>query len=182
MTENLTMFNFVYKWLSEYRSRSYDLRIKEAIDVIEKYNLWYQGDLDSAGGSVLIPDIAYFKVEDGKKTVYDLFYYNLHIHVSASDKEEIFSVRIKSPDGKWLCLRTDAPLDGKMRFITSRPSNSYYEVYVWYHVPVLDLTTANGYIYKHGSWDKYVYQTMENFFEDIDEFKDVSKFNSYYKK
>ena len=123
-------------------------------------------------------DCARFKREKGGKTVYDIFFENIHVHVSVSEAERIYSIRVKRPEQTWVvpfCDTSDLPPD------FGRPTNEYYEVYVWYNVPVLDITKAEGYVYKHGSWDKYVYKKMLNFFDDAKKETHASKFNDYYK-
>ena len=175
------MCKFIYRWLAETKSSTYDLKIKDAINTIEKYGEWDRESSDSVvpcGGTVEIHGNAFFKREKDGKSVYDIFYDNLHIHVSVTETEKIYSIRIKKPDEYWTCVYDT----NSMRSDFSHPINEYYEVYVWYLVPVLDITKSDGYVYKHGTWDKYVYRTMESFFADCRGEMDVSKFNNYYKQ
>jgi len=173
------MCKFIYKWLTDTKSASYNDYIMDAINAIEKYGLWEDpqksGKIVSVGDAFDIQGNAYFKREKNGKEVYDLFFDNLHIHVS-DFKETVISIRLKRPDEAWSCkYNSDA-----MSLDFSHPVNDYYEVYVWYVVPVLDITTAKGYIYKHGDWDKYVFNTMIKFFTAIKGETDASRFNGYY--
>ena len=176
------MCKFIYKWIAETASGTYDMKIESAISIIERYNLWdgprgvklnFSGDI-----STLESNVAYFKKEKNGKAVYDLFFNNLHIHASLSETEKIYSVRLKNPNDKWsFNYNTDV-----MTPDFPHPTNEYYEVYVWYDVPVLDITRSHGYVYKHGAWDKYVYRTMCDFFDAVNREMDVSRFNEYYHK
>jgi hypothetical protein len=168
------MNNFLYKWLVESKSRNYDLYIKNAITIIEKYNLWHSNDYPLTIDD-LESDFSAFKTVTDGKTVVDIFKKNIHIHVSVTEREKIYSIRIKEPGAEWDFEVKNGVID------FSHPTNKYYEVYVWYIVPVLDITTSEGYVYKHGSWDKYVYRTMRDFFSDTNDETDSSKFNSFYK-
>ena len=97
--------------------------------------------------------------------------------MSVSDTERIYSIRIKKQESEWVC-RYDK-FSETIDF--SHPLNDYFEVYVWYSVPVLDVTKANGFVYKHGTWDKYVYKTLNDFFSNIESKTDEYRFNEYYK-
>lgn len=173
------MFKFVYHYLTESSSRSYDIEIRRAIETIEEYGLWkeYTAEEKDTIFEITSEERQFFKTEKGDKIVYDLFYENLHIHVSDSEKEKICSIRIKNPNEAWICPQ---PGNGVVDF--SHPCNHNHEVYVWYIVPVLDVTEAIGSMYKHGTWDKYVYGTMNRFFNSIKDETDSSKFNGYYNK
>lgn len=175
------MCKLIYQWLAEAKARNYSISIKSAIKTIEKYGSWDDPtDINKVlpNGSVSeITGNANFKRVSEDKEVYDLFYDNLHIHVSVSESEKIYSIRIKNPHDPWTC-----PFNAeKMMPDFSHPVNEHYEVYVWYLVPVLDITSAEGDMYKHGTWDKYVYKKMSDFFEKIRGETDTSKFNGYYK-
>ena len=171
------MNNFLYKWLVDNKSRNYDLQIKNAISVIEKYNLWdeYDSSEFEGGGGILTNDRTAIKTAAEGKTVYNIFKGNVHIHVSITEREKIYSIRLKEPSDEPWFFETK---DGKTDF--SHPKNKTFEVYVWYIVPVLDITTSEGYVYKHGTWDKYVFRTMRDFFSEINNETDSSKFNSFY--
>lgn len=168
------MVNFIYKYLTETKSRFYDISIKDAIETIEKYDLWVKDYADvgqKSKDTVVLSQNAFFKREkDNGKIAYDLFYDNLHIHASVSETEKIYSIRLKNPEDSWTFNETTI----------SKPTNNYYEVYVWYVIPVPDMTKAEGYNYKHGRWDKYVFKSMNDFFSEVKGETDTSKFNSYY--
>jgi hypothetical protein len=63
----------------------------------------------------------------------------------------------------------------------SHTVNEAYEVYVWYLLPILDISKIDGHVYKSGTWDKYVYKRMSDFFASVKGETDTSKFNGYYK-
>lgn len=184
------MCKFVYKWLvdAKLKSSAYIYHIVRAIEVLEKYNLWTTNKYENFNvadwqGRKLthrfISDtyFTYFKREDGKKTVYDLFYDNLHIHASVSDKEKIYSIRIKKADEEWAC-----PIEVDGTINTSHPQNDTFEVYVWYSLPILDFTRVEDDEYRHGNWDKYVYLGMNAFVEEIENNTVTAKFNNEYKR
>ena len=169
------MCKFFYKWLVETKSNRYQENIMSAINTIEKFGEWHT--VEKKIGSVTIADDYNFKRVKDNKVVYDIFRENLHIHVSVSPTEEIYSVRVKNPNDFWT-FKYDGD---KSEPDYGHPTNEYYEVYIWYLVPVLDITTSEGFIYKHGTWDKYVLRKMNSFFGEIRMETNTSRFNSYYK-
>ena len=174
------MRNIFYSFLADAKTGSYNLEIDKSVDIIEKYGLWSPNEVST--DSVLVNERDFFKrVEEGK-TVYDLYYDSIHIHISngTQPSEQICSIRVKKQNDAWECP-TKFGYDGEKIIDASHPKNDSYEVYVWYDVPVLDVTRAIGYVYKHGNWDKYVYKTMKAFFGTILAETDTSKFNEDYK-
>ena len=182
------MINFFYRLLVDTRINTYDNYIKEAFDVIESYGLWADNRVENfikdeaVAAEHLVLEDAFIKrpTKDGDGVVYDIFFENLHLHVSLRENEKIYSVRIKHQNDVWLCPVYEG--EGGKRYVdASHPENNTYEVYVWYSVPVLDITHAVGYVYRHGTWDKYIYKSMNKFFDKIKEHTDDSKFNKDYK-
>lgn len=176
------MCKFIYKWLVDAKASSYDLGIVKSVNTIDDYNLWNEnkinGDKDSER-SISFVDFRYYKTSYEGKTIVDIFYKNIHLHVSIGGKEKIYSVRIKAQDDEDLwTLRVDS--NGKIDH--SHPVNETYEVYVWYQLPILDITTVDGYVYRHGNWDKYVYRTMSDFFQEVNGYTLNSRFNDFYRK
>lgn len=152
------MKRLYYRWLVTYKSFTYEPRLKEAIDILAN-----EGKCEG---------YQFYQTLTYGKAVYDIYTDCLHIHISLSDKETIYSVRIKKLGDKWE-VKDDDP---------SHPLNSTYEVFISYMVPVLDVTSAYGSMYKNGAWDESVYRSMENFFKYIDNLKESHKFNESYKK
>ena len=167
------MRKFYYKYLADIKSSTFDEKIRQAIDIIEVQGLWSTDDcLRHENGAVeIVADRFYKKIIKTDKTVYDLFINDMHIHVSDAKNEVIVSIRIKGDEGNWTC-----PCEETDDF--SHPTNRYYEVYVWYIVPVLDVTSATGNMYKHGSWDEYVVKTMAMFTKEITDQTEWSIFNA----
>ena len=186
------MFNLVFKWLIDSKARNYyQSEIEDAIEVITKYGLWDRMNPMENGGLIQCDDPdeenhkariflgknCYFCKAKDDKMIVDIFHKDIHIHASLSETEKIYSVRIKKREDVWTF---DIESDDS-RFDPSHPVNETYEVYVWYLVPILDITKVDGYVYKHGSWDKQVYKEMEEFFESIDAETQNSRFNVNYK-
>ena len=177
------MFNFVYKWMVENKARSYDLEIVKAINILEKYNLFDSvsaiKDITEAetkdNVKILKRNFFFSQVREGV-VVYDIYFNNLHIHVSEGEKEKVYSIRIKRQEDFWAIPFKDDRMD------VSHPKNPTYEVYVWYSVPILDLKSVDGYIYNTGSWDKQVYRDMDDFFQMAKSETDYSRFNANYKQ
>ena len=162
------MSNFIYSLLIGSKARALDMELKDAIKVLEKYGKFS----DKVEGQVLTSDFSAFKHERDEKLIYDIFYYNMHIHTSKKPGETIYSIRIKNDTDKWIINDGD----------TSHPINKTYEIYVWYDVPVLDITHSWGNLYKHGNWDKYVYKTVRKFLSETKSITDDSEFNEMYDK
>ena len=104
-----------------------------------------------------------------------MFFENFHIHISFCEHEKIFSIRLKKSDEIWR-FKDD---EGNVDF--SHPINQTYEIYIWYEVPVLDVTKSVGSIYKNGTWDKYFYVTIKKFLRGVNSITDNSQFNESYK-
>lgn len=169
------MFKKIYKPLVESRAQTYYVAIEKAINIIDTCNGWCDDSLLDTTDSVISVTQSYFKRQIDDKTVYDLFLDNLHIHVSIGKKEKIYSIRLKKKDDNWTIPMTETGCD------YSHPSNDYYEVYVWYEVPVLDITTTDGYVYNEGTWNKVVYKEMAAFFKRTQAMTKVSEFNACYR-
>ena len=175
------MFNFVYSWMLNGKSRDYKMCIEEAIDVINNYDLWSvlndvvtsgSGEFSRDGHIVNFSANFYFRTNREDKTLVDLYYGNLHIHASISEAEKIYSVRIKNRNEDWQIDVDKGP---------SHPCNETYEVYVGYLIPILDVSEVDEFRYNHGKWDKYVYITMSDFFEEINKHTIVRRLNDTYK-
>lgn len=160
------MRNFIYSILIGSKSRGLDLELEKAIKVLEKYGKFKETPEESSMGA----DFSAFRHEKDGKCIYDIFYYNMHIHASKKPGETIYSIRIKNDLDKWIIEGNDA----------SHPKNKTYEIYVWYDIPVLDITHSWGSLYKHGNWDKYVYKTVCKFLSEVKSITDDSEFNEMY--
>lgn len=177
------MFGFVYKWLVEGKAANYEFGISDAIDILEKYGLFDSTAAKPTNSkytnfekTVNIKDTCYFKQVREDSPIYDIFFGNLHIHVNDGPEQKIYSVRIKKQEESWCCPVYDGRIDA------SHPGNENYEVYVWYRVPILDITKVDGYVYHSGSWNKTVYREMSDFFQAVNEETDHSRFDANYKR
>jgi hypothetical protein len=172
--------NIYYKWLSDSKSRSFDTDIDKIIDDITENDMWDDPrevkDICCLTNEVEIraPRFFHIKTKDDK-TVMDLFVDRMHIHVAKSKSTDICSVRIKADDSPWCCGVKDGNYD------YGHPKNKYYEVYIKYRVPVINITEATGNRYEHGSWDKYVVKTMAILKDEIKSRTNWSIFNEIYK-
>lgn len=167
------MGNLFYRWAIDSKSNELDEKIDWAISIIEKYEL-YNGKPTEA---LSTEEPSFFKkVKEDGEVVNNLFVDNLHIHVSKSKTEKIYSIRLKKEDEEWAFNTNKDGID------TSHPTNTTYEVYIKYDIPVLDITRAAGTVYKHGTWDAYFHSTMSSFFEALRHYTISHKFNEGYKK
>lgn len=177
--------NPFYKLMLSSKLGTLDLQIEKAINTLESYNRF--SNLYALNEGVYEGDVKdlFIKSEKGNKIVHDLFYGNLHIHLSNGKNEngkneKVISVRIKSPEDNWSLPTVHE--EGKTKVLdSSHPNTKTYEVYVWYDVPVLDITNTYGYIYKNGSWDKYFYKSIFKFLKDVENITDDKQFNQKYK-
>lgn len=167
------MGNLFYRWAIDSKTVEMDEKIDRAISIIEKYELYNE----KPEAQLSTEEPTFFKrVTEDWEVVNDLFVDNLHIHVSLSETQKIYSVRIKKDEDAWTLQKKDNTYDA------SHPTNVTYEVYIKYDIPVLDITRASGTVYKHGTWDKYVSKTMSSFFTALKDYTISSKFNEGYKK
>jgi hypothetical protein len=153
--------------------------LTDAVKILFDYKRFTDAEnvkFDGDGRLGLISSELYIKKKKDEKDVFDLFFENLHVHISISDNEKIFSIRLKKADDIWRFKDDEGNID------FSHPINQTYEVYVWYEVPVLDITKSVGCIYKNGTWDKYFYITVKKFLNNVKGITDNSQFNEAYKQ
>lgn len=118
-----------------------------------------------------------FKNINEDKTSYNIFYDSIHIRLEVSPTEKVYSIHIKKMEDVW----EFSTAQGEEYCDYSHPTNQTYRVYISYDVPVLNITRASGDIYSHGAWDKYVYETINKFIENIDNCTNLAQFNKNYK-
>ena len=170
--------SFVYKLLISNITANLELRLFDAIKVLSEHGGFTDIDkvkFDGDGRLGLISSELYVKKKKEDKEIFDLFFENFHIHISFCEHEKIFSIRLKKSDEVWR-FKDD---EGNVDF--SHPINQTYEIYIWYEVPVLDVTKSVRSIYKNGTWDKYFYITIKKFLRGINSITDNSQFNEAYK-
>lgn len=167
--------NIFYRWLMSSKSHELDRDIKDYIDIIEEYKLF---TTEMLNGSIDVNDNKYyiFKNIVDEKISYNIFYENLHIRLEKSPKETVYSFHLKTQSDNWCFKRVDDKYD------LSHPSNQTFRVFVSYDVPVLNITRANGYSYINGTWDKYLYKTINAFETIIKGCTDKVQFNNEYKQ
>lgn len=167
------MKNWFYKWKCDSIAMSLKFKINEMVEIIEKYNLlWETKNLFD-----FETEDAYFKTVTDSKVVYDFFIENFHIHIYQSEKEHIYSIRLKMQDEEW---KFGTKEDGS--YDISHPKNETMEVFIWYKVLILGITEVEDYIFKHGSWDRYFAKTWDKIYEEITDYTIDSKFNAEYSK
>lgn len=181
--------NLFYRILVNNLATSLNLKLEEGIKILLNYNKIKSSEvmaIDEKGhlfptnnteNNTFNQNEFYVKRVKGNKEIYDLFFCNLHIHLSKSDTENIISVRLKKNEDEWVFKKDDEKI-----IDFSHPINQTYEIYVWYEVPVLDITKSTGYLYKNGTWDSYFYKTMSLFLKSVEETTDNSQFNEAYKQ
>lgn len=176
--------NFFYNWLVDAKSKEFLEDIMNMIDILNKYGIHNNVEAHSEEDGLFIIDDAKdkgphsFVLEKNGKTETNIFYGNLHIRVSISENEKIYSVHIKLSDDKW-AFKMDEK-NKKCDF--SHPHNMTYRVYAWWDIPVLDITRSIGDVYNHGNWDGYVYQTFRELVRSFCVYTDRYQFNEDYKK
>ena len=175
--------SFIDRWAVAMASQCYDSDIMESIKIAEEFNLFNSALVDATNGEQISftgETPIFTKVKKGENVIYDFFYKNLHIHYYKTIKEMIYSIRIKKESDKWVFGTKDG-----VEYDFSHPINSTFEVYVWYHVPVLDITSTMGSIYTHGNWDKYVRKIFKEFTDRNKAIKcgyaEIEQFNEEYK-
>ena len=139
--------------------------LENVIEIINEYNLFENLEANKNQKIEFTEDKRYyiFKNVNGDKTSYNIFYDSIHIRLEVSPIEKVYSIHLKKMEDTWMFPNTE---EGVCDY--SHPTNQTYRVYVSYDVPVLNITRASGDIYSHGAWDKYVYETINKFIENID--------------
>lgn len=167
----------IYKWLIDNNTKVLDEELDNIIQIIEKYKLFSDYIFDFYGAvnnyiDAKVPVIS--KKVENDRTIYNIYYENFHFHFALTNNETVFSIRLK--ESKDRCSwEFDNCND------ISHPKNINFEVYVWYNLPVLNITRSVGYSYKHGAWDEYFYKTMKKFKQYFEQFKEENIVAKSYK-
>lgn len=172
--------NFIYKWLMSTKIHSLNYELEKLVRTAEVYNLIADDDVKNENVILFDPfDKSYyiFKSVSETKTSYNIFIGNIHIRMEMSAKENVYSIHIKKQDEDW---EFETNEDGIINHST--PKNHTYRVYVYYDVPVLNITRAVGDSYINGTWDKYVYNTINTLINDVNKNTEMYQFIKEYKK
>lgn len=171
--------NFIYKWLMSTKNHSYSYELENLIRTVEVYNL-LSSDADKSEKVIILDDTRneykVFKNITDAKTSYNIFIGNIHIRMETSAKENVYSIHIKKQSDNWEFSVNE---DGTINH--SCPVTQTYRVYVYYDVPVLNITRATGDSYIHGTWDKYVYKTINTLIGEVNNNTERNQFISAYK-
>lgn len=156
------------------KSQSMDMILDRMLERIETHQLVDSPEIlkgkTKSNKSRLI-----FKSQSGDKISYNIFYNNMQLRVEKSPRESVYSIHLKKQDDYWTF---DKDVDGNYDF--SHPTTSTFRVFIAYDVPVLNITRANGEAYSHGTWDEYVYRTIESLERAIYFCTDEAQFNKCY--
>ena len=171
--------NIFYKWLMNGKANSLYFELEDMIETINEYNLVNGSETNISHYLEFTENEKYFifKKVNGDKTSYNIFYGSLHIRLEVSPREKVYSIHLKKMEDDWAF----AVPDGEDKCDYSHPTNQTFRIYVSYDVPVLNITRAAGDSYSHGAWDKYVYETINEIIENIDNCTDSAQFNKNYK-
>lgn len=163
--------------MNEKANRLY-FELENVIEIINEYNLFENLENNKNQKIEFTEDKRYyiFKNANEDKTSYNIFYDSIHIRLEVSPTEKVYSIHLKKMEDTWTFSNTEEEVCDY-----SHPTNQTYRVYVSYDVPVLNITRASGDTYSHGAWDKYVYETIIEFMENIDNCTDSAQFNKNYK-
>jgi hypothetical protein len=94
--------------------------------------------------------------------------------METSPKEYIYSIHLKKHEDDWEFIKNK-------NIDYSIPVISTYRIYIAYDVPVLNITRSVGDAYIHGSWDEYVYRTLQKLFAEVNNYNEIVQFNKWYK-
>ena len=153
--------------------------IENMIRIIEDYNLSTDPNkvIDNEGILIDKTDKTCFVFKDviDDKTFYNVFYDNIHVRIESSIKEKVYSIHLKTQDDSWAFNS-----DKKGNYCFTHPKTETFRVYVTYDVPVLNIDRAIGESYINGSWDRYLYNNLDDLFEKFYSRTATSKFNISY--
>lgn len=168
--------NFIFKILMQNKVGYLFSNIEKLIPIIEEYNLIDSTDIFGDGNTLFLQKKRkIFKSTIDDKVSYNIFFDNIQIRMEISPKGTVYSIHLKKVGEPWQFNR-----DKKGTFDFSHPLTSTYRVYVGYFVPVLNITTVAGEQYTPGNWNEYLYNTIEEAFNDIRDCTDESQFNKCY--
>lgn len=159
------------------KSQSYAYEFETLIRTIEVYNLISEDDKNVETLTISDEDDSYkvFKDVSDTKTSYNIFIGNIHIRMETSAKENVYSIHIKKKVDDWVF-----PVENNI-VNHSCPLTQTYRVFVYYDVPVLNITRAVGNTYVHGTWDKYVYKTVDKLIGIVNNSTETNQFINEYR-
>lgn len=168
--------------------------IEDAIEIINDYELYYDKEFDNST-KVTKKDLKHeellvnsnklsiYNSEYDNRVSYNIFNGNMHIRIENKGTEKVMSIHIKKNDNAdWIIPELNQNDGGLKLWDYSHPLNESLRVFVWYDVPVLNITRSVGEVYQHGTWDKYICTQMDDFLIKMDGRTDDAKFNSNYKE
>jgi hypothetical protein len=155
-----------------FKSHSFIQNFNDLIRTAETYNLFVSKDEQDI--VVIANEYKIFKTVSENKVFYNIFYENLHIRMETSPKEYIYSIHLKKHEDDWEFIKNK-------NIDYSIPVISTYRIYIAYDVPVLNITRSVGDAYIHGSWDEYVYRTLQKLFAEVNNYNEIVQFNKWYK-
>lgn len=175
------MRKLFYRWLIGTSYTKFHYKISDALKEVEDFDLLTNADSKFDINKILNDDenneknYCVVKQMKNEKVSYNMFIGNLHIRVEQSALTQVYSMHIKNKNAIW---EFETNENGEIDY--SHPKTETYRVYIWYDVPVLNITSSIGELYEHGTWDKYVYQTFNSLISKIYNETDVARFNENY--
>lgn len=171
--------NFIYKWLISKKIDSYPCEFEDIVRIAEEYNLISEDDQKRLTTLVFDDtdsDYIIFKDVTKEKNSYNIFIGDIHIRMETSEEEAVYSIHIKKHCDDWIFLKEKG---GNINH--SIPATQTYRVYVYYDIPVLDITRTNGESYIYGPWNKYVYNTINKLICEVNNNREMNQFNNEYR-
>ena len=170
--------NFIYKWLMSSKTHTYPYEFENIVRTAEVYNLISNDKHKNLSSLVFgegLGEYIIFKDVTDEKTSYNIFIGDIQIRMETSAKETVYSVHIKKRSDDWEFSKIDGNVNHSV------PLTHTYRVYVYYDVPVLNITRTSGDNYVYGTWDKYVYKTINKLIDEVNNNTEMNQFNSEYR-
>ena len=149
----------IYQYFLNQKLRNLDAR--KLFHIMEEYNKLYERPVDS---NIKTDELIGFNIGDN----YDIFYKNVHLHYMETPEHMITRVSIKQDDDTW-----------KIRNTFSE-DNDVMEVYLTYDIEVLGGLRCTNTILKNGTWNEYVFKTLDEIEQIVFSYTREAKFNRAY--
>lgn len=167
--------NFYYKWRINCKLCYFNFI--PFIDILEEYNRF---DVVGAEDTIIPFKLSFeqgsnnvecFKNSDN--TEFDIYYRNLHLHYTNTEKNKMFTISLKKPEDDWV-MSEEEQVD------MSHPINEVMEIFYSYDTLIADRKRCCGVEYIEGTWDKYFYVTLTNLEKTITGLTIAAQFSKEY--
>ena len=152
--------NVYWGWLANNAVKN--MYIWELLDVLKKYDKIQEIPTDDSI-TALVPnkpdgDDDFVVYCNTYRTIYDIYYKNIHMQIVDTPTHEIFQIFLKTEDDIWIINRNSEGI-----FDVSNPNTKTVEVYYWFDIETMHENRCSDEKYMKGTWNEYIFKTLSDF-------------------